>query len=465
MKSKLTVKNFGPITDATLNLRNVNVLIGPQASGKSTLAKLYTICKSPVMYHNLDGGKFSSGLNQLRGPDEILRSLSVSDVSMEKFKSSLQHFSIGDFYTTRTEIEFDSPTHKVVIKRGKIEFVDKIDTSLILEFYRKKNIEGLKTEFNKLRNKLDTFDLAFVYNIYRNTSVERYVNDDAAGWKEFLEFYNKKKNDVYDISMLDAISIMNLLSMCKSDISNNNALYIPAERAIINLLKQASFTFQKAKVPLPGHLLEYASIYENATHKVKEFDLGFLKADTKFKSVNGVDKIYFSSRKSIKLSESASGFQSVVPMILPIYNEKNKKAFKEHYSFVIEEPETNLFPKAQYELLKFLEKDRSDDFDKIDQGIIHTYTTHSPFILSSLNNMLYAFKKGNGAAIKVKVDIGKILDEANWINPDHFSAYQIIDGKAKSIMDRKSGLIKENVIDIVSEDIVEDFRKIALASL
>lgn len=60
MKSKLIVRNFGPINGATLNLNNVNVLIGPQASGKSTLAKLYTICKSPVMCHELDGGKFSS---------------------------------------------------------------------------------------------------------------------------------------------------------------------------------------------------------------------------------------------------------------------------------------------------------------------------------------------------------------------------------------------------------------------
>ena len=49
MKSKLIVRNFGPIESATLNLSNVNVFIGPQASGKSTLAKLYTICTSPIL--------------------------------------------------------------------------------------------------------------------------------------------------------------------------------------------------------------------------------------------------------------------------------------------------------------------------------------------------------------------------------------------------------------------------------
>ena len=60
MKSILHVKNFGPIKDAKLDLRNVNVLIGPQASGKSTLAKLFTICKSPVMFFESEEDSFFS---------------------------------------------------------------------------------------------------------------------------------------------------------------------------------------------------------------------------------------------------------------------------------------------------------------------------------------------------------------------------------------------------------------------
>jgi predicted ATPase len=43
MEAPLEVKNFGPITDATLKLRKVTVLIGPTGSGKSTLAKLVAL--------------------------------------------------------------------------------------------------------------------------------------------------------------------------------------------------------------------------------------------------------------------------------------------------------------------------------------------------------------------------------------------------------------------------------------
>ena len=47
MESRLIVKNFGPIKEVNLDLRNVNVFIGPQSTGKSALAKIYTIFKAP----------------------------------------------------------------------------------------------------------------------------------------------------------------------------------------------------------------------------------------------------------------------------------------------------------------------------------------------------------------------------------------------------------------------------------
>lgn len=38
--STLTIKNFGPIKNFHAPIARLNVLIGPQASGKSTVAKL-----------------------------------------------------------------------------------------------------------------------------------------------------------------------------------------------------------------------------------------------------------------------------------------------------------------------------------------------------------------------------------------------------------------------------------------
>ena len=47
MESKLIVNNFGPIVHVDLDLKNVNVFIGQQATGKSALAKIYTIFNAP----------------------------------------------------------------------------------------------------------------------------------------------------------------------------------------------------------------------------------------------------------------------------------------------------------------------------------------------------------------------------------------------------------------------------------
>ena len=43
MAEKLTVENFGPIKKAEIDVTDMMVFIGPQSSGKSTLAKLITI--------------------------------------------------------------------------------------------------------------------------------------------------------------------------------------------------------------------------------------------------------------------------------------------------------------------------------------------------------------------------------------------------------------------------------------
>ena len=43
---KIYIKNFGPIVEAEIEIRNILVLIGEQASGKSTIAKLIYFFKS-----------------------------------------------------------------------------------------------------------------------------------------------------------------------------------------------------------------------------------------------------------------------------------------------------------------------------------------------------------------------------------------------------------------------------------
>ena len=42
--SRLVIRNVGPIKSVDINLNKVNVFIGPQGSGKSTIAKIVSFC-------------------------------------------------------------------------------------------------------------------------------------------------------------------------------------------------------------------------------------------------------------------------------------------------------------------------------------------------------------------------------------------------------------------------------------
>ena len=128
------------------------------------------------------------------------------------------------------------------------------------------------------------------------------------------------------------------------------------------------------------------------------------------------------------------------------------KSLKEKYNFnfVVEEPEFKFYPKAQHELIKYLVQNCL--FER--KNLI--LTTHSPFVLASINNLLLAYDKGQ---TKPK-EVNKIIKKESWLNPKNFIAYELKNGKAKKIMDDKLGQIKENMIDSVSDAFSDEFDKL-----
>lgn len=450
MNATLKVKNFGPIKDVELDLRDVNVFIGPQASGKSVLAKLYTICKSPSLFGELRK-------KQLLLPDleEIIVEL-FPNYSL--FKKSLDYFSIGGFLKADTEIHFESILYDVNICKGEITYKDNFDTSILLNKAELGDYKRSWEIYEDWTSKIHALSFSMYFSIFLTDIIQ-----SIHGKKSNLDFSTLSSDPKFYHSVIVAVENI------KQHLYSKKAFYIPAERTLAVILKQAAPNLLQLNVPISQHLLEYVAHYNSATYKIGGFDLNFLQSDLNYENNSGIDYLKLNANNRIKLSESASGFQSIVPLLLSVafHKEDNKNSLNHnpHQAFVIEEPETNLFPKAQYALLKYLERNRPDDDGKIDTGSVHIYTTHSPFILSSLNNMLYAYKKGNAASPSVQEEIAKVLPKENWISPERFSAYQIIDGKAESIFDRESGLIQENIIDQISDDIIEDFRSIAIATM
>ena len=78
-------------------------------------------------------------------------------------------------------------------------------------------------------------------------------------------------------------------------------------------------------------------------------------------------------------------------------------------------------------------------------------TTHSPYILTSINSLMYASNVGRKQNNKVLVE--QIVDKAKWINPNQIGAYQLIGGRLECIVDDSIHQIKAELIDSVSEAI------------
>jgi AAA ATPase domain len=225
-------------------------------------------------------------------------------------------------------------------------------------------------------------------------------------------------------------------------------LYIPTERFLISTISESLFSLINNKVTIPKFILEFGELFITARDKIGLFNISYLDINYRFK--NGRDIISNSKLDyEIELSSSASGIQAIIPLKLVVeYNALFDDEFNKH--FIIEEPELNLFPTTQKQLIGYL----SDRCTKGNNELL--MTTHSPYVLSALNNLIFAYKVANEVPERAE-EVAQIIPREQWLNPEDFAAYYVADGGIRSIVNPKTGLISENELDSVSEDIGGEF--------
>jgi len=74
-------------------------------------------------------------------------------------------------------------------------------------------------------------------------------------------------------------------------------------------------------------------------------------------------------------------------------------------------------------------------------------TTHSPYILTALNNLIYAYQVGQ----KNPDEVNTLIPKQFWIDPRRVSAYFVENGTARSIMDEELQHINAEEIDRASD--------------
>ena len=89
-------------------------------------------------------------------------------------------------------------------------------------------------------------------------------------------------------------------------------------------------------------------------------------------------------------------------------------------------------------------------------------TTHSPYILSAFNNLLYA---GSIAADSSKEEtviqkLNEIVPRTMRIKPNTLSAYMVENGSALSLIHEETGLISAEAIDEASDQLSQEFNEL-----
>ena len=105
------------------------------------------------------------------------------------------------------------------------------------------------------------------------------------------------------------------------------------------------------------------------------------------------------------------------------------------------EPENGLFPIKQNDLVADL-VEWLNSYEKHHLLI----TTHSPYILTALNNYIYAYQVGQ----KNPEEVNALIPKHLWIDPKRVSAYFVENGTARSIMDEELQHISAEEIDKAS---------------
>jgi len=294
----------------------------------------------------------------------------------------------------------------------------------------------------------------------------RFVTDDAPSSHDLPEIFRKfffgdawlrqSPNAEIEYIFGDGVKFSyknNELQHSEIKRKQRRSVLIPAGRAVYSLVSNAMFSLSLESVSIDPSILLFGRTIET----MKSADLfekdpylstlsnGILNG--KFRFSGNENRIYFSEDRYITMNSASSGQQEVFPVLLLL---ANALLTEKNHCITIEEPEAHLYPYAQHSLVEFITR----VYNSRQASNTFVITTHSPYILTSFNNLLFAHQVA-GISEKSGKAVEAVVPEASRVSPEDFAAYYMEGGKLRSVFEE--GLISDNEIDDASEDIAEVF--------
>lgn len=396
----LIIRNIGPIKDVDINLKRFNFIIGPQSSGKSTIAKILSTC---------------SWVEK-----EVATTMdehAIADAAA--FRSLMVDFhKMTDYFEDDSEILFETDVVKITFQ-GEAFSVSLRNQ----ELYHREKICYIPSERNAVTlPELQGYE-------FGPTNLRSFLFD----WFNAREFYgSENKADILNLGVRYFYDPNEQKFKDRIEHVNWNTYQIP--------LGSASSGLQSV-IPLQIMLQYYANQYFRTFADKTAYD-----ADLKTRQIQAriIDKYVLSvaypgfnhADRSKLIKEQNERIHEGNPAARKLLDRYRKElerlSVPIRTSFIVEEPEQNLFPFTQMALTDAIVQLCSSE-----RKHRCTITTHSPFILNYLNVMIARYYKG----IK-----GKAV-----LNPEELGVFATGDGRLTDLiqLNEKTGQMSVNAEDLV----------------
>jgi len=422
MKEKIIVKNFSVIDNIEIDVEKINILIGPQATGKSLLAKLVYFFKT------------------------VNSELHLSIISGEGKRK----------FDGRVRLKFSVMFPEYILKRKVFEVAYNYGNSFIsISNEKAKSYKSYKISYSD--------DILKKFNSHKQ-DYRKQIGTNRINKPGFREELNE--------------SISRDLERFFFGIERYYPIFISAGRSFFVNIEKNIFSLLKDSVSLDYMLTRFGSFFQDIRERYYHLNLkNDFNKDIYRMCIEVLGGEYYYDKSSegfftendepIDIRNSSSGQQEVAPLLVPLM--VLSKFIEDRFFMFIEEPEAHLFPESQRNVVEII----AAIFNLFKRESGFFITTHSPYILTSFNNLIQAentyfevmerFEKGEideGAKNKRLRELDKVVKPNKRVSFDDVAVYWIGDGKCKNIKNNENKLINDSAIDGVSDTTAGVFGKL-----
>lgn len=347
--SKIKIKNFGPIKEGFnengnewMDVKKVTIFIGNQGSGKSTVAKVISTL---------------AWMEKAINRDEIL-----GPKSLKEFQKYFQYQNLSGYFKESTTIEYYGEAYSIIYNSEEKPYT--ITTKNNSGKYIVPKIMYVPAERNFL-------------SVIRNATGVRGLPEPLF---DFAEELKRGQNEIKESEVELPINGVHYKYDKESDTS-----FIIGHDFNVNLLV-ASSGFQSI-VPLFLVSRSLANIIRNGS----EINPSNISVIQSIKMNEEIAKIMLDN----KLTDTEK---------INMSNEIEAKFQNKAFINIVEEPEQNLFPTSQWQIVRSLL-----EFNNMSEGNKLLLTTHSPYIINCLSLAIQT------NYLKNKIKSEDLLDRLNAI--------------------------------------------------